>query len=319
MAETPSPPSSSTAPYPLMKIQSFWGSLSGNAQGAVCVLIGEILLVLTAALAKELGDNLPALEIVFGRCLAGLLAILPVMLRMGRKCLETKTLPLHIMRSFYGFMGNCCLIWSVIYLTLADAITIQFSRPLIMIVIAVLVLREVVGLPRAIATGLGFGGVLMVMRPFGEGFDPWALVAVAGAFFASMVVMTVKKLGRTEGTMVIMTYYAIFTTLFSAIPVLFVWVTPTPWQLLLLALTGAFGIAGQAIFTHGITLGETSFLMPFDYLRIVYSFILGLVWFGEVPGFWSYAGAAVIIASSIYLLRTESSGPKGKKPIDDKA
>jgi drug/metabolite transporter (DMT)-like permease len=60
------------------------------------------------------------------------------------------------------------------------------------------------------------------------------------------------------------------------------------------------------MFTHGVKLGDTSFVMPFDYLRIVYSFIIGFVFFAELPGWWSFAGAAVIIASSVYLVRTES-------------
>ena len=76
------------------------------------------------------------------------------------------------------------------------------------------------------------------------------------------------------------------------------------WILLILA--GAFGIIGQGLFTHGLGLGETSFVMPFDYLRIVYAFIFGIIWFGEVPEIWSFIGAAVIIFSSIYLVRSES-------------
>ena len=71
-------------------------------------------------------------------------------------------------------------------------------------------------------------------------------------------------------------------------------------------LTGALGILGQGMFTHGVGLGETSFVMPFDYMRIVYAFILGILWFGEVPGIWSFAGAGVIIGASVYLLRAEN-------------
>ena len=85
-----------------------------------------------------------------------------------------------------------------------------------------------------------------------------------------------------------------------------VWQTPTWAELALLILTGALGIVGQSLYTHGIVLGETSYVMPFDCLRIVYSFVLGALWFGEAPGIWSYAGASFIIVSNIYLLRGES-------------
>ena len=103
-----------------------------------------------------------------------------------------------------------------------------------------------------------------------------------------------------------MFYFAAFTSLFAFIPALFVWVTPTPEELALLVVTGALGILGQSMFTHGVGLGDTSFVMPFDYLRIVYSFVIGILFFAEVPGTWSLAGAAVIIVSSIYLVRAEA-------------
>jgi drug/metabolite transporter (DMT)-like permease len=107
-----------------------------------------------------------------------------------------------------------------------------------------------------------------------------------------------------------MFYFALFTTLFSFVPALFVWQTPSWTELALLVAAGALGIIGQSMFTHGIGLGETSFVMPFDYLRIVHSFVFGVIFFAEIPGFWSIAGAVVIVASSLYLLRTERKSPR---------
>ena len=102
-----------------------------------------------------------------------------------------------------------------------------------------------------------------------------------------------------------MFYYALSTTVLAFIPAVYVWQNPTWIELILLVITGILGILGQGLFTHGVGLGETSFVMPFDYLRIVYAFILGIIWFSEIPGIWSFAGAGVIIGTSVYLLRTE--------------
>jgi drug/metabolite transporter (DMT)-like permease len=125
----------------------------------------------------------------------------------------------------------------------------------------------------------------------------------------SSVVFVIKKLTQTEETMVITFYFAFFATLFSAIPAAFVWQPPTFWEFVLLFTAGLFGIIGQSLFTYG--LGETTFLMPFDYLRIVYSFFIGIFWFSEIPGLWSYLGSALIVLSSFYLIRTESIGKQG--------
>ncbi|MDH5748112.1 MAG: DMT family transporter [Rhodospirillales bacterium] len=307
MPETPDLPEPTPSRTPLFRaLPAAWAKLPANVRGAVFVTLGGFLLILMASLVKHLGKSLPAFEVLFVRFLAGLIVILPLVWRMGIKIVHTRKIYLHATRGFVGFIGNMLFFFALIHISLADTVTIQFSRPLFMIVIATLFFGEVVGLKRGIATLVGFGGILMITKPFGEGFDPWALSALGGAFFGSMVVLTVKLLSRTEQTVTIMFYFGLFTTMYTFIPAMLTWQTPTWIELALLILTGTLGIIGQGLFTHGVGLGEISFVIPFDYLRIVYSFLLGIIWFTEVPGFWSFSGAAVIIGSSVYLLRTEN-------------
>jgi drug/metabolite transporter (DMT)-like permease len=283
-----------------------WGRIPANIRGALFVVTGGFLLIVMASLVKILGQTLPVFEVLFVRFLAGLIVIFPLVWRMGFRITHTGKIHLHVTRSFVGFMGNLCFFFALIHIPLADTVTIQFSRPLFMIVIAGLFLGEIVGLKRSITTLIGFGGILMITQPFSAGFDPWALSALGGTFFGTLVVLTVKLLSRTEHTITIMFYFALFTTLFAFIPAMVTWQNPTLLELGLLILTGALGIIGQGMFTHGVGLGETSFVMPFDYMRIVYAFFLGIIWFSEIPGIWSFAGAGVIIGTSVYLLRTEN-------------
>lgn len=280
-------------------------TLSPNVRGAALVSLGAFVLIIMASLVKELGKTLPVFEVLFVRFLAGLLVLLFVVWRVGFGRMRTKKPHYHLLRGFVGFMGNLCFFFALVNMAISDTVTIQFSRPLILAVIAALFLGEIIGWRRGIVTVVGFAGVLMITRPFGEGFEPWALVALSGTVFGTLVVLMIKLLSRTEPTLVIMFYFALFTTLFAFIPAMIVWQTPTWTELALLVLCGVLGIIGQSLFTHGIGLGETSFVMPFDYLRIVYSFIVGFIWFSEIPGIWSVAGAAVIVASSLYLLRTQ--------------
>ncbi|MDH3239961.1 MAG: DMT family transporter [Alphaproteobacteria bacterium] len=282
-----------------------WDALPANLRAVVFVMAGGFLLIVMASIVKRLGNDLPAVQILFVRSLAGLIVILPLIWRLGFSILKSNRPGLHLVRGTVGFIGNVCFFFALINLTIGDTVTIQFSRPLIMVVLAAIFLGEAIGARRAVVTAIGFCGVLIITRPFGEGFNPWVLAAVGGALFGSLVVVAVKLLSRTETTPVIMFYYALYTTLFSLIPALFVWQAPTSAQWGLLFLTGALSIVGQGMFTHGVGLGETSFVMPFDYLRIVYSFLLGFVLFAEVPGYWSLTGAAVIVAASVYLLRLE--------------
>jgi drug/metabolite transporter (DMT)-like permease len=82
-------------------------------------------------------------------------------------------------------------------------------------------------------------------------------------------------------------------------------VTPNAYEFLILTMVGFLGISGQALITHGLSQGEATVLVPLDYSRILYSAVIGYLLFNEVPGPWSFAGMALIIAASLYLVLTE--------------
>jgi drug/metabolite transporter (DMT)-like permease len=283
-----------------------WSGFSGNMRGAVMVTLGALVLTGMAILVKFLGARLDSFQIVFFRSCIGLLFILPLAFKQGWGICRTKIPMMHMTRGGIGIMGNFCFFYSITHLLLADAMALQFSRPLFMIVLAVLFLKEAPGWKRGLATLIGFGGILIYTRPFGAGFEPAVLVGAGGAFFGALVVLAIKQLSKTESTTVIMFYYALWGAIFSLIPALVVWQTPTWHEMGLLLMVGFLGIAGQTLITHGVTLAETTVVLPFDYLRIVYAAVFGLLLFGEVPGLWSFAGAVIIVASTLTILRLEA-------------
>ena len=116
-----------------------------------------------------------------------------------------------------------------------------------MILLAFLFLGEVAGRQRIAVTFAGFCGILIMLQPFGGGFDPNGIVAVAGAVFGGMVVISIKKLGTTEPTRRIIFYYAFYTTLFSAIPAYLYWIPPTWEEVPVLVLIGILGIMGSPV------------------------------------------------------------------------
>ena len=212
---------------------------------------------------------------------------------------------MHFVRGVIGTLGNICFFWTLTHMLLADAMALQFSRPLFMIPLALLFLGEVAGLRRTVITLVGFAGIALYARPFTAGFDPGAFVGAAGALFGALIVVCIKRLATTEPTRTIMFYYAISNAVFSLIPTIWLWVTPDWFELALLVAIGFLGISGQGLITHGWTLGDVTALVPLDYSRIVYSAVLGFLVFGELPGLWSFAGMAIIVASSLYLVLTE--------------
>src|SRR5258705_11621509 len=261
-----------------------WNGIDNGARGALLVSSGSLTLVVMATLVKFLGTHLPAFEILFFRSLVGFFFVLPVFIRNPMEPFRTKRPWMHLTRGAVGAVGNFCFFWTLTSMLLADAMALQFSRPLFTIPLALIFLGEIAGLRRTAMTLVGFAGILLYSRPFTAGFDPGALVGAAGALAGGLVVICIKRLATTEPTRVIMFYYAFWNAVFAAIPAFFLWVTPDLTQLALLIVVGFLGISGQSLITHGLTLGEATVLVPLDYSRIVYSAAIGYLLFGEVPG-----------------------------------
>jgi len=275
------------------------------ARAATLVSAGSLTLVVMATLVKHLGTELPAMEILFFRSAIGLLLVLPMFARNPLEPFRTKRPGMHLVRGAVGAVGNACFFWTITHMLLADAMALQFSRPLFMIPLAVLLLGELVGLRRTAVAAIGFAGIVLYARPFSGGFEPSALVGALGALAGALVVICIKRLTTTEPTRVIMFYYAFWNAVFALIPAALFWVTPSLSQLALLTVVGFLGIAGQSMITHGLGMGEATVLVPLDYSRIVYSAVLGYLLFNEIPGPWSFAGMALIVACSLYLVLTE--------------
>jgi drug/metabolite transporter (DMT)-like permease len=292
MSEPPSAPKSGNKPRNV-------------ARAAALVSAGSLTLVIMATVVKHLGNELPAMEILFFRSAIGLLFVLPLFARNPREPFRTKRPGMHLLRGAVGAVGNACFFWTITHMLLADAMALQFSRPLFMIPLATFLLGETVGLRRTAVAAVGFAGIMLYARPFTGGFEPDVFVGALGALAGGLVVICIKRLATTEPTRVIMFYYASWNALFALIPAALFWVTPTLPQLALLTVVGFLGIGGQSLITHGLTMGEATVLVPLDYSRIIYSAALGYLLFNEIPGPWSFAGMALIVACSLYLVLTE--------------
>lgn len=288
-----------------LALRARWNAMVPNARGAVLVSAGSLTLVCMAVLVKILGSRIPSFEILFFRSFVGFLLILPIFLANPMEPFRTKRPAMHLARGAAGALGNACFFWTITHMVLADAMALQFSRPLFMIPLAILFLGEFPGFNRIVVSVVGFAGILLYSRPFSAGFDPGAFIGALGAFGGGLVVICIKRLSSTEPTRVIMFYYAFWNAVFAAIPAFWWWVWPTWPELAMLSVVGLLGIGGQALITHGFTLGDTTALVPLDYFRIVYSAIIAYLVFGELPGVWSIAGMALIVSASLYLVLTE--------------
>ena len=125
---------------------------------------------------------------------------------------------------------------------------------------------------------------------------------------ATMLFM--KALSRTETPITIVVYLYVFSILFSSVPTMFAWVTPTPTQLVWFAAIGVLSSVGHLAVAQAFKEGEASAIVPADFTRLAWAAFLGYVVFDEVPDIWTIVGAIVIFASTTLIAYRESRSKK---------
>ena len=251
-------------------------------------------------LVRVASVELPVLEIVFLRNLLGVLLMLPLVYRPGRPGLRTNNHRLFFARGLLAFIAMAANYTAFKYLALADATVLSFTAPLFAVIAAMFVLNENVRRPRWIATIVGFGGALLVLRP---GFHDigWAdgAILLAAAITGTNNIL-VKQLTRTERSSVIVTYMTLYGLPFSLLAALPDWVAPSSQGWLLIAALAVSSTLGNLALTRAFQAWDASAVVAFDFARLPITVLLAWLVFAEVPGPFLWIGAAVIIASLFY-------------------
>ena len=291
----------------LHRLRAAWSSLPGNHRGAIWMLIGTTGFTLNGALVKLLGaGGMHPFEISFGRSLVALLAMLPFIWRAGPGVLRSNHLRIHLGRGIAGGTAMICAFYALTKIPLADFTALSFTTPLFILLLAALILGERVGPRRWGAVAVGFLGVLVMTRPGAGGFDPNALAVLVMALGISIAVVLVKRLPPSESQVTMLTYFCLISMAMSAVPAALVWRAPTATEALLLVAIGVLGIGSQSLMIRAFRAGEASFVAPFEYSRLLFAAALGYFLFAEAPDPWSYLGAAIIVAATLYLARQGS-------------
>ncbi len=291
----------------LRRLHAAWCAVPGNRRGAIWMLIGATGFTLNGALVKLLGaGGMHPFEISFGRSLVALLAMLPFIWRAGPGVLRSNHLRIHLTRGVAGGTAMLCAFYALTKIPLADFTALSFTTPLFILLLAGLILGERVGPRRWGAVAVGFLGVLVMTRPGAGTFDPNALWVLVMALGISIAVVLVKRLPPSESQVTMLTYFCLISMTMSALPAALVWRWPTTAETLLLVAVGTLGIGSQSLMIRAFRAGEASFVAPFEYSRLLFAAALGFFLFAEAPDPWSYLGAAIIIAATLYLARQGS-------------
>ena len=239
---------------------------------------------------------------MFFRSAVGLVVLLPWVARLGWRGLGTVHFKEHVIRSLAGLGAMYCFFYAIAHMRLADAVLLNYSLPMFMPFVESLWLGE--PFPRRLWSpiGLGFLGVLFILKPGLGVFEPVALVGLLAALFAAVAQVGVRRLTQTEPVTRIVFYFGVIATGVSALPLPFAWVTPEGlWVVLLL--TGVFATLAQLFLTRAYAHAPASRVGPFIYSAVVFAGVLDWAFWGRLPDRMSLCGAALVCAAGILALR----------------
>lgn len=272
------------------------------ALAIACMVAAQIVFTAMDTMVKLLSEGFGAAQIVWGFFAAFTVTATVDAARNGslRAALRTRRPMLHIARALLLPVNMAAMVLALNLLPLATVTTVVCTFPLIVTALSVPILGEHVGPRRWTAVGIGFLGVLIVVRPGTDVFDPAAFVALfAGAVYALYLVLT-RLLSRTDRSDGIALSTAWIGLAVFSIALPFDFRMPTGEQALLLAFVALAGTIGHRLIIVAFSRAPASTLQPFTYLQVVWATVAGLVVFGHLPDGVTLAGAGVIVASGLY-------------------
>ena len=275
------------------------------AAGWMAVSIASF--VLMAVAARQLSGRMAPVEVLFLRSAVSLLILVVLRPRLGENAFATRRLGLHIVRNIIHFVGQYAWVWGIALAPLAVVTAIEFTTPVWVALLAAALLQEPLPPPRQIAVAAGVVGVLIIVRPGASAFGPAALIVLAGAFCFAVAILFVKTLVRTDGVTAVVFYMSLIQLPIGLVGSLFVWVRPVVSDMPWLAAMGATALSAHYAMGRALALGDASFVLPIDFLRLPVVGLTALLLYGEGLDEWTMLGAALIAGGNYWSVRQEAA------------
>lgn len=271
------------------------------------MLVAVALFALMDAGLKQLTADYGAFQVAALRGLSSLPFVLPWALwRGGVRPLLRVRWPLHALRGVLGVVMMVGFVYALRGLPLSTAYSLFFVAPLLVTALSVPILGERVGPRRWTAIVIGLVGVVVLLRPTGDGLlSLSALAVIASALAYAIGTLLVRVLARTDSTESMMVWLMVSIALGSTLLAWPQWVPVRGEHLWLIAGVGLSGALAQYAITEAFRRGEASLIAPLEYTALVWGVLLDLTLWGVLPDGVTWIGAGIIVASGLYLLRRE--------------
>jgi drug/metabolite transporter (DMT)-like permease len=283
---------------------------------AVMKLSTAFLFATMAVQVRYLGDRFPVGQVIFFRAVFAFVPILIFYAAMGElsRSWQTQRFSGHVTRGALSIASSFCYFAALQRLPIVDVTAISFVTPLIVVALAALILKEVVHIYRWSAVIVGFCGVIVMLIPYLDPSKHVAMsnvllvglaLAICNAIFSAVAVIQVRRLTQTESTSSIVIYFSLFIALGGLVTLPFGWTTPNGLELACLIGAGVAGGVAHIISTSSHHYAPASFLVSFDYSSMIWAFVLGYLFFGEIPAALVAVGAVIVAGAGLFVVWRE--------------
>lgn len=277
------------------------------------MIISGLFFVLMHSAVKYLSKEVHIFEIAFFRCALVIFVLAPVIIQQGKTIFKTKQPKMQFLRIITNSVAMLCFFYGISTTPLAQLTTLGFTVPIFATILAVIFMKEKIRLRRTTALIIGFIGTIVVMRP-DISIELGALLIIFSSFLWSICLIFIKKLTQTDSAVTISLYFGI-----GMIPATFILAFPVMEaidmrQFTILIFIAITGTLAQTIMNTALKKGELALLLPFDFLRLIWSVLIGYVLFAEEPTFTLWIGGFLIIGSTTYIAWREAK-LKNRPPL----
>ena len=284
----------------------------------MCLTAIVVFPLLNALVKYLLANDYSVVQVMWMRSIVHLVWMLALFLPYGGlRILRSNRPGLQLVRSSLQFIALVLYIIALSHVKLTAVTMAFFTAPLMVVALSVPMLGERVGPRRWAAVAVGFAGAAVIFRPGGEVIH-WSFLLVLGAAAAyALFQIQTRQLAAQDDYRTTAIYTIVVALVATTVAGPFFWTWPTePAHWAAFIGTGLLGGFGHFCVIKAYEYGRASVVGPFDYGQLIGAAVIGFLWFGEVVDLWTWLGAALIVASGLYIARREAlqgGGVRGPK------
>ena len=274
--------------------------ISQKSISIIYMIISGFSFVVMHSAAKYLSEQIHIFEISFLRCALVIVVLAPIIFKEGKSIFITKQPKFQIYRIITNSIAMLCFFYGLTLTTLSQVTALNLTVPIFTTLFAFLFLKEKLRKHRLFALFVGFLGTIIVLRP-DISINIGGILILISALIWSVSLILIKRLTETDSSVTISLYAGVGmipATFVAAYPYL---IMPNLYQFSIIFFIAVTGTIAQTLLNSAFKRGELAFLLPLDYLKLIWSVLIGYTIFVESTPYTLWIGGFLIVGASSYI------------------